>query len=98
MKTHISIAFYGTARPIHQEAETLADAYAAIRRRVRCSEIKTQLQRLWRDYQRQRKAGISITSACSQVGGVAVTIADRPRDPWLDSLTDTMPETDRVIY
>jgi hypothetical protein len=98
MKTHISIAFYGTSKPIHSEAETLEQAYDAIRHRVHCSEIRQQLQRLWKDYQRQRKAGISIASACSQVGGVAVTIADRPRDPWLDSLTDSMLETERVSY
>jgi hypothetical protein len=98
MKTHISIAFYGTAKPIHAEAETLEQAYEAMRHRIHCPDIRQQLQGLWTDYQRQQQAGISIASACSQVGGVAVTIADRPRDPWLDSLTDTMPETDRVSY
>jgi hypothetical protein len=98
MKTHISIAFYGTAKPIHQEAETLEQAYEAMRHRIHCPEIKTQLQSLWKDYQRQQQAGIGIASACSQLGGVAVTIADYPRDPWLDSLTQTMPETERVTY
>jgi len=80
------------------EADTLANAVQDASNRISDPAIKSTLKALHKDMQRQRKAGISIVSACSEHGGISVRIADYPRDKWLDSLTDSMPENPLISY
>jgi hypothetical protein len=98
MKTHITIAFSGKFRPLHVEAETLQEAIQQACKRVSCPDITKTLKGLHRDLVRQRDAGISLVSACSEHGGLSVRIADGARDNWLDSLTDSMPENPLLTY
>lgn len=98
MKTHITIAFSGKFRPLHVEAETLQDAVKQACKRVSCPDITRSLKDLYKDLARQRNAGISIVSACSEHGGLSVRIADGKRNAWLDSLTDSMPENPLLTY
>lgn len=90
MNAHVSIAFMGEFRPIHVEAETLESAVSAIKARVTGQPLE-MLADLWRDFARQREAGISIVSASSEYGRVSVLIRDYKRDPWLDSITENFP-------
>jgi len=90
MNAHISVAFMGEFRPIHAEAETLEAAVSAIKERVTGQPLE-MLADLWRDFTRQRKAGISIVSASSEHGRVSVSIRDYKRDTWLDSITENFP-------
>jgi hypothetical protein len=98
MKTHVSIAFCGNFRPLHVEAETIGEAVKEATRRISCHAIKRTLQTLHEDFTRQREAGISIVSACSEHGTVSVRIADYSRDNWLDSLTNEMLENPLLTY
>ena len=98
MKTHVSIAFSGKFRPLHVEAETLQEAVKQACKRVSCPGITKTLKELHGDLARQRKAGISLVSACSEYGGLSVRIADGARDTWLDSITDSMPENPLLTY
>ena len=98
MKTHVSIAFYGTFRPLHIEAETIGDAVKEAARRISCPAISKTLQTLHKDFTWQREAGIGIVSACSEHGTVSVRIAEYPRDKWLDSITVSMPENPLLTY
>ena len=98
MKTHVSIAFCGSFRPLHIESETIDEAVNEAARRISCPAIKGRLQTLHKDFTRQRGAGIGIVSACSEHGTVSVRIADYPRDKWLDSLTNEMPSNPLISY
>jgi hypothetical protein len=98
MKTHVTIAFSGKFRPLHVEAETIEEAVKEATRRVSCPAIKMTLKTLHKDFTRQREAGISIVSACSEHGTVSVRIADYSRDNWLDSLASEMPENPLLTY
>lgn len=98
MKTHITIAFCGNFRPLHIEAETIAEAVKIAAKRISCPSIGKTLKTLHKDMDRQRKAGIGIVSACSDHGKLSIRIADYPRDKWLDSLTNEMPENPSISY
>jgi hypothetical protein len=98
MKSHVSIAFYGNSRPLHVEFETLGGAVKAAAKQVTCPDIKMALKKLHRDFERQRKGGIGIVSACHETGRFSVRIADGKRDNWLDSLTNEMPENPLITY
>jgi hypothetical protein len=98
MRTHVTIAFSGKFRPLHIESETLQDAVKQACKRVSCPDITKALKELHRDFTRQRDAGISLVSACSEHGGLSVRIADGARDTWLDSITDSMPENPLLSY
>jgi hypothetical protein len=95
---HLSVAFYGTFRPLHIESETLGGAVKAAAKQVTCSDIKAALKKSHRDFERQRKGGIGIVSACRETGRFSVTIAEGKRDNWLDSLTNEMPENPLITY
>lgn len=90
MNSHVSIAFSGDFRPIHCEAETIEQAVADMEQRITGEPLET-LKSLWRDFSRQRKAGISIESASSQHGGTSVAIRNYKRYRFLDSLTESLP-------
>ena len=98
MKTHVSIAFYGTFRPLHIEAETLGDAVKTAAKRIACPKIRSSLKKLHRDIVRQRNGGIGIVSACHEAGRFSVRIADGKRDNWLDSLTEEMTQNPLITY
>ena len=98
MKTHITIAFYGTFRPFSVEAETIDEAVKSAAKRISCPDIKATLKKLLRDFQRQHKAGVSLASSSMHIGGACVGIANYPRDPWLDSVTDSMPPNPLISY
>lgn len=98
METHVSIAFYGTYRPLHIESETLGDAVKTAAKHIACPEIKSVLKELHKDIVRQRKGGISIVSACHEAGKFSVRIADGKRDNWLDSLTNEMTLNPLITY
>jgi hypothetical protein len=98
MKTHATISFSGKYRPLHVEADTLANAVQDAFNRISDPAVKSTLKTLHKDFTRQSKAGIGIVSACSEHGGISVRIADYPRDKWLDSLTDSMPENPLISY
>ena len=98
MKTHVTIAFCGNFRPLHVEAETIAEAVKDALKRISCPAIAETLKALHKDMDRQRKAGISIVSACSEHGTVSARIADYPRNPWLGSVTDSMPLNPLISY
>jgi hypothetical protein len=87
---HITIAFYGQFRPVHAEGENLDDCLGIMRDKLHGAPLDI-LEKLYRDFRRQRKAGINVVSACHEAGGIAVSIREYPRDSWLDSLTDKMP-------
>jgi hypothetical protein len=95
---HLSIAFYGTFRPLHIESETLGDAVKTAAKQVTCPDIKMALEELYRDFDRQRKGGIGIVSACHETGRFSVRIAEGKRDNWLDSITNEMPENPLITY
>lgn len=90
MKAHVTIAFYGDYRPIHAEGESLESAIRSMRGKIDGSP-RESLDSLWRGFQRQRKAGVSIHSSTLHGSGFNVTIAERKRDPWLDSITSNLP-------
>ena len=98
MKTHVTIAFYGNFRPLHVESETIAEAVKSAAKRISCPDIKATLRKLLRDSQRQHKAGVSLASSSMHIGGVCVGIANYPRNPWLDSVTDSMPLNPLISY
>lgn len=98
MKSHVSIAFYGTFRPLHIESETLDEAVKAAAQRIECPDIKAALKELHKDLVRQRKGGIGIVSACHEAGRFSVRIADGKRDNWLDSLTNEMTMNPLITY
>ena len=98
MKSYASIAFKGQFKPIHSEAETIEKAVSNLVCRLACDDLKTRLKDLKKDLTRQRKSGLGIVEASSDDSYVAITIADYPRNNWLDSLTDSMPEHPLVTY
>lgn len=98
MNSFASIAFKGQFKPIHSEAEMIKDAVSNLLNRLDCDELKSKLKELEKDFTRQRESGLGIVKASSEHGYVAITIADYPRDNWLDSLTDSMPENPLVNY
>lgn len=98
MKSFASIAFKGKFKPIHSEAETVEKAVSNLVYRLACEDLKARLKDLKKDFIRQRESGLGIVKASSECGCVAITIADYPRDNWLDSLTDSMPENPLVTY
>jgi hypothetical protein len=97
MKSHISISFFGEYRPLHVEGEDLAACYKTAIRKLPES-IAGKLRDLFKDFTRQRKAGISLVSSCLEAHTVAVRVADYPRDPWLDEITATMPPHPEIQY
>jgi len=98
MKTHISIAFLGEFRPLHVEAEDLKAARKQFLSRCQSPEILERFHSVWKSFQNDRRAGVGIESACSSCCRMALTIADYPRDPWLDSLTESMPPHPQLTY
>jgi hypothetical protein len=98
MKTHITIAFLGEYRPLHIEAEDLKQARKLFLARCQSPEILERFQSVWKSFQSDKRAGIGIESACSSCCRMALTIAERARDPWLDSLTDSMPLHPQLSY
>lgn len=98
MKAHVTIAFRGSFRPLYVEAGTIAEAVKEASRRISCPAIGDTLKTLYKDMERQRKAGIGIVSACSEHGTISVRIADYARDKWLDSFTNEMPLNPLISY
>lgn len=96
--TYISVAFLGEYRPLHIEAEDLKQARKEFLSRCHSPEILERFQSVWKSFQADKRAGISIESACSSCCRLSVTIAEHPRDHWLDSVTASMPPHPRLSY
>jgi hypothetical protein len=98
MKSYASIEFKGQFRPIHSEAGTIEEAVLNLVKRLTCDDLKARLKELKKDFTRQKESGLGIVRASSEGNHVAITIADYPRNNWLDSLTDSMPNHPLVNY
>lgn len=95
---HLSIAFYGKYKPLHLPSCDIETLSRYLRKKVASDAIIERSIKLIKDFTRQRKAGISIVSACHEGNGFSVTIREGIRDNWLDSLTDEFPEHQEIDY
>ena len=95
---HATVFFYGEFRPLHAESDTMPDAIRALKSRVSCPEIRATIDKLNRSVSRQRKAGINVASASHHGHGHGVALAYYARDPWLDSVTETLPAHPSIKY
>jgi len=96
--SHISIAFFGEFRPLHIEAADLKTCRAEFLKRCACPEISSRFDSVWKDFNKQRKSGISIESACMECSRFSVRLADYPRDRWIDSILAEMPLHPELDY
>ena len=98
MNAHASIYFQGTHRPLHVEGETLESCVADLMRKTRCREMRGKIREVFRDFARQRNAGIGIVSANHDGQGFGVRLALHRRDPWLDKMTVKFPPHPEIDY
>lgn len=101
----VTVFFCGEFRPLHAESDSMPDAIRALKSRVSCPEIRATIDKLNRSVSRQRKAGINVTSASHHGHGHGVALAYHgvalayyARDPWLDSVTETLPAHPSIKY
>ncbi len=97
-KSYASIQFHGKFRPIHSESDSVDGAVKNLLGKLKCEEMKSKLKEVHRDFKQSRKAGIGIVSVSSSHGYVSVSLADYPRDNWLDSLTVEFPSHPLIEY
>lgn len=97
-KAHATVYFNGEFRPLHVESDCMENAIQSIKKRAKCPEIRDTIAKLSRDIKRQQKAGIGIAAASRNSTGHGVHVASYPRDPWLDSMTDSMPQHPSISY
>ena len=94
----MSISFYGNYRPLHLPACDLATLKRYLKTKVMDGAILEAALKVIKDFERQRKAGISIVSAGSEGHGLAIGIRKGQRDTWLDEITDKMEMHPQLNY
>jgi len=97
-KSYASIHFHGQFRPIHSESDSVENAVTQLLVKLKCEKMKSKLKEIHRDFKQSRKAGIGIVSVSSSHGSISVSLADYPRDNWLDSLTIEFPNHPLIQY
>ena len=95
---HISISFAGDYRPLHIESQEMADCVKSAIARCNDEPIKRDLQRLWVDWKRHAKKGLSCASLGADASRYSVVMRRGQRDPWLDRLTGKFPQNPQIKY
>ena len=94
---HVSLAFFGQYRPAHFEGLTLRYALARAERALTRAANRPKLLDWLHDAQTSISAGRSTHTTISH-GALCVTVAAGPHDPWLDDITDTLPDYPGLDY
>jgi hypothetical protein len=100
-KAHVAIAFLGDYRPAYFAGKTTTEAVVIALAAIDDLRIADKLKALAWQFTREN-SGESRCSAISSEsydgGPLSVSINDRPFEPWLSNILDSMPEHPAIDY
>jgi hypothetical protein len=76
----------------------MKDCVAAAIARCDDQSITGDIKRLWADWQRHAKKGLSCASLAADASRYSVVMRRGQRDPWLDNLTGKFPQNPKIKY